>query len=101
MSTIAIGDVHGTSEALDDLLNRVTRDITSEDTIVFLGDYVDRGPDPRGCIQRIIELQRTVEARVVTLLGNHEEWLLRTHEDYTRRFMASRHGGFSDHPELF
>lgn len=84
MSTIAIGDVHGNLEALDDLLNRITRDITAKDTIVFLGDYVDRGPDARGCIQRIIEFQRTVEGRVVTLLGNHEEWLLRTHEDHTR-----------------
>lgn len=84
MSTIAIGDVHGNLSALDNLLNRITPEITAQDTIVFLGDYIDRGPDAKGCIERILDFRRTVKGRVVTLLGNHEEWLLRTHKDYTR-----------------
>ena len=46
MSTIAIGDLHGNLEALDDLLEELTPEIKSEDTIVFLGDYIDRGPTP-------------------------------------------------------
>jgi serine/threonine protein phosphatase 1 len=84
MSTIAIGDVHGNLAALDDLLSRITLEISEEDTIVFLGDYIDRGPDPKACIQRIIDFRNTVKGCVVTLLGNHEEWLLRTYEDHTR-----------------
>lgn len=84
MGTIAIGDVHGNLAALDDLLNRITPEIRAADTTVFLGDYLDRGPNPKGCIQRIIEFRRTAKGRVVTLLGNHEEWLLRTFEDHTR-----------------
>jgi serine/threonine protein phosphatase 1 len=84
MSTIAVGDVHGNLAALDDLLNRITGEISTKDTIVFLGDYIDRGPDAKGCVQRIIDLRRTVKGSVVTLLGNHEEWLLRTYEDHTR-----------------
>jgi predicted MPP superfamily phosphohydrolase len=84
MSTIAIGDVHGNLAALDDLLSRITLEISAEDTIVFLGDYIDRGPDSKGCIERIIDFRRAVKGRVVTLLGNHEEWMLRTYEDYTR-----------------
>lgn len=84
MSTIAIGDIHGNLAALDDLLNRITMEISADDTVVFLGDYIDRGPDARGCIQRIIDFRRAGKGRVVTLLGNHDEWLLRTHEDYTR-----------------
>jgi serine/threonine protein phosphatase 1 len=84
MSTIAIGDVHGNLAALDDLLGRITPEIKAEDITVFLGDYIDRGPDSKGCIQRIIEFRRNVKGRVVTLLGNHEEWLLRTLEDDTR-----------------
>ena len=100
MSTIAIGDVHGNLAALDDLLNRITMEISADDTVVFLGDYIDRGPDASGCIQRIIDFRRAGKGRVVTLLGNHEEWLLRTHEDYTRHSWL-RHGRFSDRRELF
>ena len=84
MSTIAIGDVHGNLATLDDLLTRITPEISAQDTIVFLGDYIDRGPNAKGCIQRIIDFRRTAKGRVVTLLGNHEEWLLRTYEDHTR-----------------
>ena len=84
MSTIAIGDVHGNLAALDDLLNRITMEVSADDTVVFLGDYIDRGPDSKGCIQRIIDFRRACKGRVVTLLGNHEEWLLRTYEDHTR-----------------
>lgn len=84
MSTIAIGDVHGNLAALDDLLNLITGEISTLDTVVFLGDYIDRGPDSKGCIERIIEFRRAVKGNVVTLLGNHEEWLLRTYEDHSR-----------------
>jgi serine/threonine protein phosphatase 1 len=45
MSTIAIGDIHGNLRALEDLLNRIVPHICSDDTVVFLGDYIDRGPD--------------------------------------------------------
>jgi len=84
MSTIAIGDIHGNLAALDNLLSRITPEFAAEDTIVFLGDYIDRGPDANGCIQRILDFRLTAKGRVVTLLGNHEEWLLRTYKDHTR-----------------
>jgi serine/threonine protein phosphatase 1 len=84
MGTIAIGDVHGNLAALNDLLRRIIPEIGTEDTVVFLGDYVDRGPDTKGCIERILEFRMGSKATVVALLGNHEEWLLRTYEDYSR-----------------
>jgi len=43
----AIGDIHDNSVAPDDLHLRVLPEITPDDTLVFLGDYVDRGPDSR------------------------------------------------------
>jgi serine/threonine protein phosphatase 1 len=70
--TIAIGDMHGCAAALDALLEAM--DITSEDTLVTLGDYVDRGPHSREVIARLIELQR--RCRLVPLLGNHEAMML-------------------------
>lgn len=81
MSTYAIGDIHGNSSALDDLLSHVLPEITPDDTLVFLGDYIDRGPDSRGCVERIVRLKTEAGFTVITLLGNHEQWLLRTMSD--------------------
>jgi calcineurin-like phosphoesterase family protein len=81
---IAIGDIHGNFQALDDLLKRIRPDIRSEDVLVFLGDYIDRGPDTKCCVERIIALQRESCCQVVTLLGNHEQWMLRSLQDPTR-----------------
>src|SRR5437588_8450863 len=70
--TIAVGDVHGCSAALAALVRAI--DLTELDTLVFLGDYIDRGPDSRGVLEQVIALaERCV---VVPLLGNHEEMLL-------------------------
>ena len=84
MTTIAVGDIHGNSKALSDLLAQLTPELGAGDTLVFLGDYVDRGPDTRGCIDFILEFQDRIPAKVVSLLGNHEDWLLRTFRDHTR-----------------
>lgn len=72
MRTLAIGDIHGTSAALDALLAAVAP--TPDDLLVFLGDYVDRGPDSRGVIDRLLALRRT--HRVVCLRGNHEVMMM-------------------------
>lgn len=45
MALIAIGDIHGNYLALNDLLTKVTSELGAGDTLVFLGDYIDRGPD--------------------------------------------------------
>ncbi|HVX61843.1 MAG TPA: metallophosphoesterase family protein [Pirellulales bacterium] len=70
--TIAIGDIHGCLAAFLRLIDAL--DLQPEDTLVTLGDYVDRGPDTRGVIERLLELES--RCRLVTLLGNHEEMLL-------------------------
>ena len=59
MSLIAIGDIHGNLNALDYLLGQVVPELRPEDTLVFLGDYIDRGPDSKGCIDRILQLKRS------------------------------------------
>jgi serine/threonine protein phosphatase 1 len=69
--TIAVGDVHGCSLALDALLDAIRP--RPGDTVVTLGDYINRGPDSRGVLDRLIELGR--QTRLVPLLGNHEEML--------------------------
>jgi len=84
VATVAIGDIHGNADALDAVLEQVARELSDHDTVVFLGDYIDRGPDSRACIDRILQFRAESRAHVVTLLGNHEEWLLRTLHDPTR-----------------
>jgi len=70
--TIAIGDIHGCSTALQALLQAV--DPRPDDLIVTLGDYVNRGPDSRGVLDRLIDLRR--RSRLVSILGNHDEMQL-------------------------
>lgn len=84
MATIAIGDIHGQLKPLCDLLERLRPNIVAGDTVVFLGDYIDRGLDTRACIDAILEFKATVPSTVVCLRGNHEDWFLQTMQDYTQ-----------------
>jgi serine/threonine protein phosphatase 1 len=67
--TIAVGDVHGCPAALAALDRAI--DPTPLDTLVFLGDYIDRGPDRRGVLGQVMALAE--RCTLVPLLGNHEE----------------------------
>ncbi len=69
---IAIGDIHGCASALDALLTAIAPQ--AEDTIVTLGDYVDRGPDSKGVIDRLIDLGTRCQLKPI--MGNHEEMML-------------------------
>ena len=81
MASIAIGDIHGNLEALEDVLAIVVPELNQDDTLVFLGDYIDRGPDSRGCVERILQLQAEAPCSIVALMGNHEQWMLRSLHD--------------------
>lgn len=72
MRTLAIGDIHGCSQALRALLDAIKP--TPDDWIITLGDYVDRGPDSYGVIEQLLTLHRT--GRLIALRGNHEEMML-------------------------
>jgi serine/threonine protein phosphatase 1 len=69
---IAIGDIHGCLAALRALLDAIQP--TGDDTIVTLGDYVDRGPDSCGVLKSLIALSRQTD--LAPLLGNHDEMML-------------------------
>ncbi len=77
--TIAIGDIHGCSTALQALLRAV--EPRPDDLIVTLGDYVNRGPDSRGVLDRLIDLRR--RSRLVSILGNHDEMQLQARDRST------------------
>ena len=87
--TIAIGDIHGCAAALAALMAAIKP--TDQDTLVFLGDYIDRGPDSRGVIEQILGLRK--ECRVVPLLGNHEIMFLGSLERGTDGAAWLQYGG--------
>lgn len=70
--TIVIGDVHGCSVELEDLLQELKPKAT--DRIYFVGDLIGRGPDSRGVLQKVRELS------AVAVQGNHERRLIEVHE---------------------
>jgi hypothetical protein len=73
--TFAIGDIHGELDHLRTLLSRLP-DVGRGDTVVFMGDYVDRGPASRQVVEVVRGLDRDVGCNVVCLRGNHEDaWL--------------------------
>ncbi len=84
MSIVAVGDVHGNLEALEDLLPSMRPD----DTLVFLGDLIDRGPDSRGVLERLVRLRNDASFEIVFLLGNHELWMLDSLRDPTKHHWA-------------
>ncbi len=79
MLTFAIGDVHGCLDHLSGLLDEYHRFAKGQPTtFVFLGDYIDRGPDSRGVLQTIMDTQAADPDRVIALAGNHEDYLRRS-----------------------
>ncbi len=75
--TYAIGDIHGCMDKLAELVRRCDNDAAGRSMrYVFLGDYIDRGPDSRGVVQFLIDLQRPHPDRDLFLKGNHEDLLV-------------------------
>ena len=72
MRTFAIGDIHGHLTALDALLAVIPAN--KDDLLVFLGDYVDKGPDIPGVLNRLIEISESRNA--IFLRGNHDQLML-------------------------
>lgn len=69
---LVISDIHGELKLFDSLLEKVKYD-ADEDQLILLGDYVDRGPDSKGVLNRVSELKRN---GAVVLRGNHDEMML-------------------------
>src|SRR4051794_1737238 len=80
--TFAVGDIHGCFDKLDALLSACS-EYAGDDSAryVFLGDYIDRGPDSKAVVDRLILLQRGSPASVICLKGNHEKLLADAQSD--------------------
>ncbi|MBP2316405.1 metallophosphoesterase family protein [Azospirillum soli] len=99
MVVYAVGDVHGELALLERLLDCIAEDRAVnaaglDAVLVFLGDYVDRGPDSRGVMDRIAA-GVTSDCLVRCLLGNHEQAMLRFLDDPSNAGQWLAFGGLS------
>ncbi|MBW1901539.1 MAG: metallophosphoesterase [Deltaproteobacteria bacterium] len=72
--TFIVGDIHGCLDMLKRLMDKIAWS-QDKDTLIFLGDYIDRGEDPKGVVNYILDLTRR-SSRVGCLKGNHEAMFL-------------------------
>ncbi len=97
----AVGDIHGRKDLLDILMSKIMEDFAASKAqvsfplrgrIVFLGDYVDRGPDSCGVISTLVSLDSS-ELEVICLKGNHEAVMLSSLDNPSVFRDWLRHGG--------
>src|SRR5262249_9111131 len=91
----AIGDIHGRSDLLDRVHALINADLQEDPVpsahVVYLGDYIDRGPDSYGVLERLAGGQFSRQATLLS--GNHEQMLLQFLEDESAGFAWQRLGG--------
>ena len=90
MRTLAIGDIHGCHVALTTLLEQIA--LRPSDRIIFLGDYIDRGPASREVVESLLQLSG--KCTPVFLRGNHEVMILDAREDALKTNLWQSYGGF-------
>jgi len=72
----AIGDIHGSLESLERLFDKINPDLT-RDRLLFVGDYIDRGPQSKEVVDYIIRLKNLAPpGQIICLKGNHEAMFL-------------------------
>jgi serine/threonine protein phosphatase 1 len=96
MRLYAIGDVHGRFDLLQDMHARIRdeieRDRPADWRILHVGDYVDRGPQSREVIERLVALGDT-DDRVIALLGNHDAGMVDFLDHADKSGLFATHGG--------
>jgi serine/threonine protein phosphatase 1 len=93
LSTFVIGDVHGRRAQLRRLIEMLPRD-PARDTLVLLGDLVDRGEDVPGVVSDVLDLHcKRVADNLVVLRGNHEQMLLDVLDDGAPLWLHPAVGG--------
>jgi serine/threonine protein phosphatase 1 len=75
MKTYVVGDIHGRCAQLLNLIDMLPRD-PATDSLIFLGDLIDRGADAPGCVNHVMKMTRDNPDRVLCLRGNHEQMLM-------------------------
>jgi serine/threonine protein phosphatase 1 len=72
----AVGDIHGCRGKLDQLLDKLDWRPENGEELVFLGDYIDRGPDSHGVVEKVLAVKEAHPGLVTALKGNHEQMFI-------------------------
>lgn len=86
---IAITDIHGELEKLENLLSKIN--ICPDDMFIFMGDYIDRGANSKGVADKIIDISSRY--KTVCLIGSHEYAMMHAETDDYYRFLFDNYGG--------
>ena len=81
---LAVGDIHGMYDKLTSLMEKIQFS-PADDLLIFLGDYIDRGPQSLECLDYVMNLYKQYPERVVPLLGNHEAMCINYYEYEARK----------------
>ena len=92
MKTFVVGDIHGRCAQLLNLLGMLPRD-PETDTLVLLGDLIDRGADAPGCVSHAMKLCQENPERVICLRGNHEQMLMDFVDGHSNLWLTPVVGG--------
>ena len=84
-----ITDIHGELGKLENVLSKI--ETRSDDIFVFLGDYIDRGPDSKGVVEKVIEISQ--HFKTITLIGSHEYALLHANPEEYYNDLFWNYGG--------
>jgi serine/threonine protein phosphatase 1 len=93
--TYVVGDIHGHAEGLLKLIAKIEAHLGNNDKIVFLGDYIDRGPNTKDAINQLTGLRKRYGGRIIFLKGNHELWFAETYNDWTKNSWVIGMNGLS------
>lgn len=94
MKRYVIGDIHGCYDELCGLLDKIYKHADGKPhKLIFVGDYVDRGPDSKNVVHQIMELEK---AGAVALMGNHEDMILSGELMYATQTLVSFNGTVHD-----
>jgi serine/threonine protein phosphatase 1 len=88
---LAIGDIHGCVATFRELLYQIQ--LSKDDKLVLLGDYVDRGADSKAVLDMVIELSHN-GYDVVPIRGNHEQMMIDTHRYPEKQWIWMQNGGW-------
>ena len=95
MNIFTVGDIHGCSKQLKSLLSKLLNNSefnNQRDLLIFLGDYIDRGPNSREVIDQLINLNKQ-NIKAVFLMGNHEQMIINFLFDKINNLMQWLHLG--------
>jgi serine/threonine protein phosphatase 1 len=69
----AVGDIHGCRQKLERLMEKIDWRPENQEELIFLGDYIDRGPDSFGVVEVVRQIKKSYPSLVTLLKGNHEQ----------------------------